>query len=65
MNEKPVAVTLPKCSECDNEHHHGTMRCECGSCLYKNGTQKGIPQKELEMYPFLKCTVCSKVSFCD
>ena len=38
---------------------------QCGACLYKHGTQKGIPQEELEMFPLLKCELCDKVSFCD
>ncbi len=55
------------CRQCGEVHHAdgGMAYCECGACLYKHGTQKGIPQEELEKYPFIKCELCGKVNFWD
>lgn len=67
MRERPRPTdSNNRCAQCGNEHRiPDNMRCDCGACLYKHGTQKDISQEELEMYPSLKCELCGKVSFCD
>ena len=55
------------CKQCGEIHRQPSAGsyCDCGACLYTNGTQKGISKKELEMIPLVKCLLCGRINFWD